>query len=93
MDREGVPNKVAAEREGGVLLGDGGGGVSVCYLCALCDELRSVELCHHALQHLVDDGGQDALVVVLSQLLVEDGQVGRQRPGQHSQRDVHHLKV
>ena len=63
------------------------------YLSSLSDELRGVELGHDALQHLVDDGRQDALVVVLSQLLVEDGQVGGQRPGQNSQRDVHHLQV
>ncbi|TNN33062.1 hypothetical protein EYF80_056773 [Liparis tanakae] len=62
------------------------------YLRALRDELRGVELGHHALQHLVDDGGQHALVVVLPQLLVQGGQVGGQRPRQHAQRDVHHLE-
>lgn len=63
------------------------------YLCSLGDELRGVELCHHALQDLVDDGRQDALVVVLSQVLVEEGKAGRQRPGQDSERDVDHLQI
>ena len=63
------------------------------YLCSLRDELRCVELCHDALEHLVDDGGQDALVVVRAQLLVHCGQVGGQGAGQHAQSDVHHLEV
>lgn len=65
----------------------------VLYLRSLRDELRGVELGHDALQHLVDDGGQHALVVVLPQLLVEGRQVGGQRPGQNPQGDVHHLEV
>jgi hypothetical protein len=34
---------------------------------SLCDELARIELGHHALEHLVDDGRKDPLVVVLAE--------------------------
>lgn len=64
-----------------------------CYLSSLCDELRSVELGHHTLQNFVNDGRQNALIVIQTQLLVEGRQVGRQRPREDAQSDVHHLQV
>lgn len=63
------------------------------YLSSLRDELRGVELGHNALQHLIDDGWQYALVVVLPQLLVEHRQVGCKRSRQHTQGDVDHLQI
>lgn len=62
-------------------------------LRALGNQLRRVELGHHALQHLVTDRGQHLLVVVEAQLAVHRGQAVRVRAGQHTKRDVHHLQI
>lgn len=64
-----------------------------CYLSSLCDELRSVELGHHTLQNFINDGRQNALIIIQTQLLVEGRQVGGQRPREDAQSDVHHLQV
>lgn len=48
--------------------------VFILYLGSLCDQLGGVELGHHALEHLVDDGRKHTLVIVFPQLLVQDRQ-------------------
>lgn len=63
------------------------------HLSSLRDELRGVELGDHALEHLVDDGGQDSLLVVQAQALVHAGQLRGVGAGEDAQGDVHHLQV
>lgn len=63
------------------------------HLGSLCDELRGVEFGHHALEHLVDDGGQDSLLVVQAQALIHAGQLCSIGAGEDAQGDVHHLQV
>ena len=60
---------------------------------ALGDELARVELRDDALEHLVDDGRQHALVVVLAELAVDRGERRDRRPREHAAADVHHLQV
>jgi hypothetical protein len=63
------------------------------YVLTLCDELRSIELCDHALQHFVDNRRQHALVVVGSQCAVYLGQGIDSGSRQNTAGDVDHLQV
>lgn len=60
---------------------------------ALCDELARVELGDDALEDLVDDGRQHALVVVLAELAVYGRERLDRRPREHAAADVDHLQV
>lgn len=60
---------------------------------SLRDQLACVKLCHHALQHLVDDARQHTLVVVLAQGSVYLWQSIDPRSRQNTTRNVHHLQV
>ena len=55
--------------------------------------MTGIELGHHGLQDLVTNGGQNLLVKVLAQLLVDLGQVIGVRPAEDSEGDVHHLEI
>uniref|UniRef100_A0A480HAH8 Prohibitin-2 n=1 Tax=Sus scrofa TaxID=9823 RepID=A0A480HAH8_PIG len=63
------------------------------HLGPLGDQLGGVELGHHTLEHLVDNGGQHSLLIVQPQALVHAGQLHGVGSGQHPQGDVHHLQV
>lgn len=65
----------------------------ILYLGSLGDQLRGIELGHHALEHLVDDGRKHTLVIVFPQLLVHDWQAGGTGPRKHTKTYVHHLKI
>jgi hypothetical protein len=60
---------------------------------ALGDELARVELGDDALEDLVDDRRQHALVVVLPELAVDGRERGDGRPREHPAADVDHLQV
>lgn len=60
---------------------------------SLGDQLAGVELGHHALQHLVDDGRQHPLVKVRTQSPVDLRKGVDPRSGQDTAGDVHHLQV
>ncbi len=60
---------------------------------SLGDQLAGVELSDDALEHLVDDGGEDALVVVLAEGAVDLGEGLDIGPGEHTAGDVDHLEV
>ena len=62
-------------------------------LGSLGDELRGVELGHDGLEHLVADGRENPLVVVLAQPAVQGGQLGLLRPVEHTKPYVDHLQV
>ena len=63
------------------------------YLFTLGDELARVELRDDALEDLVHDRGEHALIVILTKLAV-DGREGRRGwAGQDTASDVHHLQV
>ncbi|KAI7288201.1 Prohibitin-2 [Hortaea werneckii] len=63
------------------------------HILTLSDELTRVELCHDALQHLVDNARQDSLVVVLTQRPVNLGQSVDAWAGENTAGDVDHLKI
>jgi hypothetical protein len=50
-------------------------------------------LCHHALQHLVDDTGQDSLIVVGSKCAVNLREGVYPRSGKNTAGDIDHLQV
>jgi hypothetical protein len=79
VEARGSPDEVVADESGDVL--------------ALGDELRGVELGDDALQDLVHDGRQHALVVVGAQGAVDLREGVDARPAQHSAGDVDHLQV
>ena len=60
---------------------------------SLCDQLTSIELGDDGFQDLVDDGRQDALVVVLSEGSVYLGEVRDIGSGQYSAAYVHLVDV
>lgn len=62
-------------------------------LSSLRDELRGVELGHDGLEHLIADGGEDPLVVVLAQPAVQGGELGLLRSVENTKPYVDHLQV
>jgi hypothetical protein len=74
-----APDEVVADQSADVL--------------TLCDELRGVELGDDALEDLVDNRGQDALVVVGAEGAVDLGQGVDAGAGQDTAGDVDHLQV
>lgn len=60
---------------------------------AYFDQLGGVELGHHRLEHLVDQRGQNSLVVVLAKGLVDSRQSRDAGSRQHSAGDVDHLQI
>ena len=63
------------------------------HILTLGDELRGVELGDDALEHLVDDAGQNALIVVGAEGAVDLREGVDARPRQHTAGDVDHLQV
>lgn len=59
----------------------------------LGDQLTSIELGNNRLQDLVSDGGQDTLVVVHTQVLVDLRQLLDLGAVQHTQSQGHHLHI
>ncbi len=59
----------------------------------LGDDLTGVELCNDALEDLVDDGREDTLVIVCTQLSVDGGQSRDVGAGEHTARNVDHLEI
>jgi hypothetical protein len=55
--------------------------------------LTGIELRNDTLQHLVDDGWQDALIVICSEGPVDLGQGIDSRPGKDTTGDINHLQV
>ena len=66
---------------------------SVKYPLSLGDQLGGVELCHDTLQRLIDDGGQDDLIVVHPKGLEDGRQSFHIGLRQDTQCDVDHLQV
>ena len=60
---------------------------------SLGDQLAGVELGDDALKHLVDNRGEDTLVVVLAEGPVDLGQRRDIRPREHTAGDVNHLEI
>ena len=63
------------------------------YLFTLGNQLARVELRDDALEDLVHDRGEHALIVVLAKLAVDGRERGRGWAGQDTASDVHHLQV
>lgn len=59
----------------------------------LGDQLASIELGHNRLQDFVSDGGQDTLVVVHTQVLVDLRQLLDLGAVQHTESQSHHLHI
>lgn len=55
--------------------------------------VRGVELGDDRLEDLVDDGGEDTLIVVGSELLVDRGELGLVRLAEDTAGDVDHLEI
>ncbi len=58
---------------------------------ALGDEHVGVEACDDALEHLVDDGRKDFVVILRAQCPVNLGQPARVGAEEHTEADVDHL--
>ena len=65
----------------------------VAYLFTLSDDLTRVELCDDALEYLVDDGRQDAFIIISAQLSVDGGQCRNVGTREDTTRNVDHLQV
>lgn len=66
---------------------------SLPYLSSLRYKLWGIEFGYNAFQDFIDYGRKDTLIIVLPQMLVHIGKFGGHGPWQHTQRNVHHLKV
>lgn len=63
------------------------------HVLTLGDQLRSIELGNHALQHLVNNGRQHTLIVIRPQSPVDLGKSVYSWPGKHTAGNVDHLQV
>ena len=60
---------------------------------SLSNKLTGIELGNNALEHLVTDRGQDALVIVQAELLIDMRKTGLLGSREDTQGDVDHLQV
>lgn len=65
----------------------------VTYLLTLSDDLTGIKLRDYALEHLVDNGWQDTLVIVSSQFTVDCWQCRDVGSRKHTARNVDHLQI
>lgn len=63
------------------------------YILSLCDQLAGVELGDHTLQDFVDNGWQNAFVIVQSEFSVDSRQLVDCGSGQNTTSDVDHLQI